>query len=79
MMDAPAAAVSPRALSPAGNHATATLKLIALFFMLIDHLGAVVFPSLREMRILGRIAFPIYCWCLVVGFHYTRSISCASC
>ena len=74
MMDASAAAVSPRDLSPAGNHATATLKLIALFFMLIDHLGAVVFPSLREMRILGRIAFPIYCWCLIVGFHYTRSV-----
>ena len=50
------------------------LKLIALFFMLIDHLGAVVFPSVTEMRILGRIAFPIYCWCMVVGFYYTRSV-----
>ncbi len=58
---------------PAGNHATGTLKLIALFFMIIDHLGAVVFPGIPEMRILGRIAFPLYCWCMVVGFHYTRS------
>ena len=59
---------------PAGNHATGTLKLIALFFMLIDHLGAVVFPDIPEMRIVGRIAFPIYCWCMVIGFHYTRSV-----
>ena len=59
---------------PAGNHATGTLKLIALFFMVIDHLGAVVFPQIPEMRILGRIAFPIYCWCMVVGFHYTHSV-----
>ena len=64
---------SPRPAS-AGNQATGTLKIIALFFMLIDHLGAVVFPSIPEMRIVGRAAFPIYCWCMVVGFHYTRSV-----
>ncbi len=58
---------------PAGNLATGTLKLIALLFMLIDHLGAVVFTGIPEMRILGRLALPIYCWCMVVGFHYTRS------
>ena len=59
---------------PAGNLSTGILKLIALFFMLIDHLGAAVFTTCQEMRILGRIAFPIYCWCLVVGLHYTRSV-----
>ena len=63
-----------RGAAPAGNHATGTMKLIALFFMLIDHLGAVVFPQIAEMRILGRIAFPIYAWCMIVGFHYTRSV-----
>ena len=61
-------------MPPAGNLSTGTLKLIALFFMVIDHLGAVVFTSVPEMRILGRIAFPLYCWCLVVGMHYTRSV-----
>ena len=59
---------------PAGNTDTGTLKLIALFFMLIDHLGAVVFPQVPEMRILGWIAFPLYAWCMVVGFCYTRSV-----
>ena len=59
---------------PAGNMATGWLKIIALIFMLMDHLGAAVFPQVRELRILGRAAFPIYCWCMIVGFHYTRSV-----
>ena len=71
MLNSPTGAALP---VPAGNRATGTLKLIALVFMLIDHLGAVVFRDVPEMRILGRIAFPIYCWCMVVGFHYTRSV-----
>ncbi len=60
--------------APAGNTATGTLKLIALVFMFIDHLGASMFPSTTELRMLGRIAFPIYCWCMVVGFQYTRNV-----
>ena len=42
--------------------------------MIIDHIGAAIYPNLPVLRILGRIAFPVYCWCLVVGFHYTRSV-----
>ena len=59
---------------PAGNTATTWLKIIALVFMFIDHAGKMCFPSVPEMRILGRIAFPIYAWCMIVGFHYTRSV-----
>ena len=72
--ETPAAPARNRGIPPAGNLSTGLLKLIALFFMVIDHLGAVVFPSVPEMRILGRIAFPIYCWCMVVGFYRTRSV-----
>ena len=57
----------------AGNTNTGLLKLIALVFMFIDHAGKMCFPTIPEMRILGRIAFPLYCWCLVVGAAHTRS------
>lgn len=57
----------------AGNSNTALLKLIALFFMFIDHAGKMCFPGVTEMRLLGRIAFPLYCWCMVVGACHTRS------
>lgn len=58
----------------AGNTSTGWLKIIALVFMFIDHSGKMLFPYVPEMRILGRIAFPLYAWCMVVGFHYTRSV-----
>lgn len=57
-----------------GSTSTGMLKLIALVFMFMDHSGKMLFPGVLEMRMLGRIAFPLYCWCLVVGFHYTRSV-----
>jgi hypothetical protein len=66
--------VSSRPREPAGNISTAWLKVIALVFMFIDHSGKMLFPAVPEMRILGRIAFPIYVWCMIVGFHYTRSV-----
>ena len=38
------------------------LKLIACVTMLIDHAGAVLFPQYISLRVIGRIAFPIYCF-----------------
>ena len=59
---------------PAGNTSTGWLKIIALVFMFVDHAGKMLFPAVPELRMLGRIAFPIYVWCMIVGFHYTRSV-----
>lgn len=56
-----------------GNSNTAMLKIIALIFMCMDHAGKMCFPQIPEMRILGRIAYPLYAWCLVVGACHTRS------
>lgn len=64
-----------------------TLKMIAIISMLIDHVGAVlVYAALAQgysknlrllyiiMRnVIGRLAFPIYCFLLVEGFGKTHS------
>ena len=50
------------------------LKSIAMIAMLIDHIGAVLFPQYIGMRIIGRIAFPIYCFLLVEGAMHTSNI-----
>ena len=66
--------VPVRSRAPAGNTATGWLKVLALVLMFIDHAGKVLFNNMQEMRILGRIAFPLYVWCMIVGFYYTRSV-----
>lgn len=58
----------------AGNTSTGILKLLALAFMMTDHMGKMLFPQEMGMRAIGRLAFPLYAWCIVVGFHYTRSV-----
>lgn len=53
---------------------TFTLKMIAIIAMLIDHVGAVLFPQYIELRIIGRLAFPIFAYTLVEGFIYTHDV-----
>lgn len=58
----------------AGNENTKLLKLIALVFMIADHVGVAFFPQYLWLRLIGRVAFPLYAWCLVVGVEYTKNI-----
>ena len=50
------------------------LKWIAIVTMVIDHVGAVLFPQHLIFRFIGRISFPIFCFLLVEGFFHTRNI-----
>lgn len=47
------------------------LKWIAVLTMVIDHVGAILFPDQIWMRVIGRVAYPIYAYCLAEGFRYT--------
>lgn len=52
---------------------TFALKLIAISAMAVDHLGAVLFPGQRWMRLLGRLSMPLMCFLITEGFRYTRN------
>ena len=56
------------------NTDTGFLKLIAIITMAIDHTGAALLPQYPVLRVIGRIAFPIFCYSLAVGCVYTRDM-----
>ena len=49
------------------------LKLIALVSMTVDHIGLILFPQYRVLRIIGRIAFPIFAYMIAEGCRYTSN------
>ena len=57
-----------------GNENTGLIKLAAIACMIVDHVGVAFFPRVYELRLIGRIAFPLFAWCLCVGAEYTRNI-----
>ncbi len=51
----------------------ASLKWIACIAMLIDHAGMLLFPSMLWLRVIGRIAFPIFAYQIAMGAQYTKN------
>ncbi len=42
--------------------------------MIIDHVGSAFFPHVLVLRIIGRLAYPLFCYCMSVGLFYTQNI-----
>lgn len=47
------------------------LKVIAVITMTIDHVGYFMFPEIRELRIIGRIAYPIFTYLFALSYRYS--------
>lgn len=56
------------------NTDTNLLKLVAIVLMVVDHVGYQLMGDNIIMRSVGRISFPIFAWCIVVGCEYTHDI-----
>ena len=48
------------------------LKIIAMITMTCDHVGMQIFPHLLWLRIIGRLAMPIYAYMIAEGCRHTR-------
>ena len=48
------------------------LKIIAMIAMTCDHVGVQIFPRLLWLRIIGRLAMPIYAFMIAEGCRHTR-------
>ena len=55
------------------NQNTGLIRLIACLTMLVDHAGKMLFPQHPEMRLIGRLAFPLFAYGIAVGAVYTKN------
>ena len=51
---------------------SASLQLIAIVTMIIDHIGAFLCGNPVVMRLIGRFAMPLFCFMLAEGFLHTK-------
>jgi len=49
------------------------LKGIAIGTMTVDHVGAILFPDIAFLRMIGRLAFPIFLYLMLLGIESTRN------
>lgn len=54
---------------------SSALKLMACGFMLIDHVGVRLFPRILLLRIIGRLAYPIFAFFIAEGCRHTSNRS----
>lgn len=50
------------------------LKLLALITMTLDHIGLILLPHWIILRVIGRLAMPIYAYMIAEGCRHTRNI-----
>lgn len=61
------------AINKTGGLNANALKMIALVTMTIDHAGLLLMDNAKPMRIIGRIAFPIFAYMIAEGCRYTKN------
>ena len=49
------------------------LKILACIFMFIDHLGYFFFPNNEILRIIGRLAMPLFAFFIAEGAYYKKN------
>ena len=57
------------------NLNTELLKVVAVVAMTLDHISVLVPEYEIPLRWIGRLAFPLFCYCMTVGMVYTRDIN----
>ncbi len=49
------------------------LKILAALLMLVDHIGVMLYPNIIELRIIGRLSFPIFAFFIAEGCVHTKN------
>jgi hypothetical protein len=50
------------------------LKWLAVVTMTVDHVGVLFFPGVTAFRVVGRLAFPLFAYLLVLGMRSTGNL-----
>ncbi len=50
------------------------LKIIGCALMVIDHVGYLLFPDIIALRMIGRLAFPIFAYLIANGYRHSHNL-----
>ena len=50
-----------------------SIKILAALFMLVDHIGLMLFPYTMWIRMIGRLSMPLFAFAIAEGCRYTRN------